>query len=495
MTSRTQFRLASLPLALACAHAVSAQQLIGYVNSRDAVVTGASDDLDGRAVLTGSASVTAKDHTAPITLGRGGIVRVCQTSVLHLTESKGFTTAAPLLLSLDRGAIEIQMTATPTDSLMTPDLRLTVRSQGPLDLRMRVARNGDTCVENRGFSAPTLAVSDPFGESMYELQPNQHVLFEHGSVHDVVDHETTPCGCPDEKGMSIADALLAPPAAIASVKPAASAPAAPLTTAPPAPVAPVAVTPPTPTPSALAIPPPAAPIAKSTPPAAPIPSVATVQSAPVTPPPSTAVTKSTPLPAVVPPPPTPAAPTVASSTPPAAIAAATPPAPAVTSTPAPAAVIAPTAKPTPAAAPAPASIPADTLTYTAAPTAAPTPPTHTAEPAPPPAPEQPTEQEIAEAAAEAAARAAALHPFPAAISEGLAPVPQPLAPPVSAPQMQIADTLTYVAPATIAAGAPLPVPSSVTAGQPTVSPAPTPADKPNDLVHIIGHFFKKLFGH
>ena len=79
---------------------------------------------------------------------------------------------------------------------MTPDLRFTVRNAGPLDLRLRVARNGDTCVENRGPVAPTLAVSDPFGEAMYELAAGQHVLFEHGSLHEVVDHETSPCGCP-----------------------------------------------------------------------------------------------------------------------------------------------------------------------------------------------------------------------------------------------------------------------------------------------------------
>jgi hypothetical protein len=35
------------------------------------------------------------------------------------------------------------------------------------------------------------------------------VLFEHGSVREVVDHETTPCGCP-ENGVSVAEALIAP---------------------------------------------------------------------------------------------------------------------------------------------------------------------------------------------------------------------------------------------------------------------------------------------
>ena len=208
MTLRTPVRFARpLVLAVLCVAAAHGQQTIGYVSTTDAEVTGSTDTIDGRAVLAGSVSVTAKDHTAPIALSRGGTVNVCQTSALHVTESGAMGVAAPLLFSLDRGAIEIQMTATATDAVMTPDLRLTVRNRGLLDLRLRVARNGDTCVENRGAAAPTLAVSDPFGDSMYELRAGQHVLFEHGSLREVVDSETVPCGCPE--GMSVADALMA----------------------------------------------------------------------------------------------------------------------------------------------------------------------------------------------------------------------------------------------------------------------------------------------
>jgi hypothetical protein len=190
-----------------------AQQLIGYAATKDADVVGAKDTVEGRAVLTGSVSVTAKDHTAPIELARGGTVRVCQTSMLHMSESREMMVAAPLLFSLDRGAIEIETAATPTDAVMTPDLRFTARGGGPLDLRLRVAGNGDTCVENRGVGAPLLTISDPFGDATYQLTAGQHVLFEHGSLHEVVDHETSPCGCPDEKGVPVADALLAPAAA------------------------------------------------------------------------------------------------------------------------------------------------------------------------------------------------------------------------------------------------------------------------------------------
>jgi hypothetical protein len=109
------------------------------------------------------------------------------------------------MLALDRGAIEIQMAATTNDVVMTPDLRFSMHSEGPLDLRIRVTKNGDTCVENRGAKAPALNVADQFGEATYELRAGQHVLFEHGSLKEVVDHESSACGCPPEPVVSVAD--------------------------------------------------------------------------------------------------------------------------------------------------------------------------------------------------------------------------------------------------------------------------------------------------
>ena len=354
---------------------LQAQQLIGYVNTRDAEITGASDVLNGQAVLTGSAGITARDHTAPITLGRGGTVRVCQTSALHVSESRSAEMAAPLLFSLDRGAIEIHMAGTLNDSILTPDLRFTVVNAGPLDLRLRVARNGDTCVDNRGPAAPTLNISDPFGEALYQVSAGQHVLFEHGSLHEVVDHERSPCGCPDEKGMSVADALLA------------SGGAKIVTPVPPAP------------------------------------------------------------------------PTVQVAAPP---------------------------------------IVAAVVPYAAPPAA--------------PAPTQPDLQaelrSAQQTAAQAAVRAAEQHPFPTAISEGLAPAPEvPQAAPGTV-HAQITDTLTYNAATNApAAAVAAPVPAGKKtraakiqspAAQPTPAPQPpapaTAKQRSNDVVHVLGRFFKRIFG-
>jgi hypothetical protein len=192
----------------ALAAAAHAQQPIANVDAQDVAIAGDLQVSGGRAILVGSSTVTAKDHTAELTLTRGGAVRVCATSGLHVAAGQSSTAAPSLMLALDRGAIEVKMPATTSDAVMTPDLRFSLRTNGPLDLQLRVTRNGDTCVENRGAKAPVLSVADQFGEATYQIQPGQHVLFEHGSLKEVVDNESSPCGCPPAPSVSIADAAI-----------------------------------------------------------------------------------------------------------------------------------------------------------------------------------------------------------------------------------------------------------------------------------------------
>ena len=192
-----------------CVYAQSPQPL-GSVAAADAEVTtgapGVVPVAGGVAKLAGASTITANPgRNAQVSLARGGDVLVCQTSVLHATPA-----GDALVLALDRGAMEIHRKTLSTDVVMTPDMRISPAEAGPLDLRLRVTFNGDTCIENRGRKAPPLNVTDAFGETTYQLKPGQHVMFEHGSLREVVDRETTPCGCPpaEKPGVSIADALL-----------------------------------------------------------------------------------------------------------------------------------------------------------------------------------------------------------------------------------------------------------------------------------------------
>jgi hypothetical protein len=224
MTPRLLLITLATPLAL---HTTArAQQQLGSVAVQDATVSGtttAPTIANDRVLLVDSGTVTAKDHTAEVRLARGGAVDVCSTSGLHLTAgTANGTDPAPLMLSLDRGAMEIRMQAGTNDIVMTPDLRLSVKQDGRVDLRIRVTPNGDTCVENRIPRAATPAltataartsetakglsvnVASLFGEDSYDVKPGQHVMFEHADLHAVVDNESSPCGCPAAPSTEVA---------------------------------------------------------------------------------------------------------------------------------------------------------------------------------------------------------------------------------------------------------------------------------------------------
>ena len=171
----------------------AAVQVMGTVATKDALVTGGLEVKGDRARLMSNTSVTAYDHTAQVKLERGGDVLVCATSQFHLLHS-GMGNG--LLFGLDRGAIELHTPTEGQDVILTPDIRFSVESKGSYDLRIRVARDGDTCVENVGKNAPVLMLNDAFSRASYRLMAGQHVLFERGNLHEVVDNERSPCGCP-----------------------------------------------------------------------------------------------------------------------------------------------------------------------------------------------------------------------------------------------------------------------------------------------------------
>lgn len=246
--SLVRVRLGAATVVFGCA-SMCAQMPIGSVSTLEATVTGASSTSNDRAQLGTNGTVTAKDRPAFVQLLRGGTVKVCATSGVHLTagtpaaassdapagtpgasglaasgvvvtdttspaaapstlDATKVSVAAwsanippPLMVALDRGALELRMGTVPGDIVMTPDLRFSFSGEGLLDVRIRVTRNGDTCVDNRvaGLAGhPELQVGSLFGSETYNVRSGQHVLFEGGNLREVVDNETSPCGCPEE---------------------------------------------------------------------------------------------------------------------------------------------------------------------------------------------------------------------------------------------------------------------------------------------------------
>jgi len=101
------------------------------------------------------------------------------------------------MMALDHGAVEMSFaTSRNADILLTPDFRILISGPGAAEVKVRLGQHGDTCVDNAGANAPYVLVSSVFDGGAYRVQPGQRVMFEHGSLHEVVDREKEPCGCP-----------------------------------------------------------------------------------------------------------------------------------------------------------------------------------------------------------------------------------------------------------------------------------------------------------
>jgi hypothetical protein len=188
------------------------QQTVGHIDisaTAEKIQVSGAVTLSGSNTLLGNGStVTAGNVTLPIRLTRGGELDLCATTELHLSqENSASDPNSPLMLALDHGALEAHYTVGKnSDVVLTPDLRILLSGPGKADVRLRVNAQGDTCVDNRGANAPYVTVSEQIGAGVYRVQPNQRVMFEHGSVRDVVDNEPQPCGCPVDPVISIANA-------------------------------------------------------------------------------------------------------------------------------------------------------------------------------------------------------------------------------------------------------------------------------------------------
>ncbi|MGC1781550.1 MAG: hypothetical protein WA708_03430 [Acidobacteriaceae bacterium] len=194
------------------------QQTIGRIDiaaTAEKIRVAGAVTLSGDSTLLGNGStVTAGSKTVPIHLTRGGQLDLCATTELHLSQQNSASDPdSPLMMALDHGAIEAHYkVGKNSDVVLTPDLRILLSGPGSADVRIRVNRQGDTCVDNRGSDAPYVTVSEQIGTGVYRVQPNQRVLFEHGSVRDVVDHANEPCGCPAATAPAISVASAGTPA-------------------------------------------------------------------------------------------------------------------------------------------------------------------------------------------------------------------------------------------------------------------------------------------
>jgi hypothetical protein len=184
-----------------------AQQPIGRTSATEVQVSGAVAISHGEILVVNGSAITAGAQAVNVSLFRGGALRICSTSTLHLSKDGSIADvgSTALMMALDNGAVEANYTVGKySDVLLTPDLRILISGPGQADLRIRVNSKGDTCVDNHGVDAPYVTVSSQLEGGAYRVMPGQRVNFQNGSLREVVDLEPEACGCPVVPAPSVA---------------------------------------------------------------------------------------------------------------------------------------------------------------------------------------------------------------------------------------------------------------------------------------------------
>jgi hypothetical protein len=164
-----------------------------------ALVTGALQVANGRAMIATNGAITAGASTTDVTLPHRGVLRVCSSTTVKLaTDASVPKGEVPgLMMVMDHGAMEASFaTGRNSDVLLTPDFRILIGGPGAADVKVRLGQHGDTCVDNAGVNAPYVLVTSVFDGGIYRVQAGQRVMLQHGSVYSVVDQEKELCGCP-----------------------------------------------------------------------------------------------------------------------------------------------------------------------------------------------------------------------------------------------------------------------------------------------------------
>ena len=200
---------------------------IEAANRDQAQVSGGLQITNGTAYILNNGTVTSGSMTTNVVLPRRGVLRVCASTSVHLSADASVPAgeAPGLMMALDHGALEASFaTGRNSDILLTPDFRILIGGPGSAEVKVRLGQHGDTCVDNSGPNAPYVVVSSVFDGGAYRVQPGQRVMFQHGSLNEVVDQEKEPCGCPPEAHPGTNDFPLAQSAGLASLEKPASAP-------------------------------------------------------------------------------------------------------------------------------------------------------------------------------------------------------------------------------------------------------------------------------
>jgi hypothetical protein len=199
----------SVPAATIPSNPIAVVSLDSHIPGSAAMVTGALQVTGGKAIIAANGTITAGSTTTEVDLPQRGTLNVCASTTVKLAADASVPAGEMpgILMAMDHGAVEANFaTGRNADIVLTPDFRILISGPGPANVKVRLGQGGDTCVDNPVIAsyqnsgsdtdAPYVLVTSVFDGSVYRVQPGQRVMFQHGSLKEVVDQEKEPCGCP-----------------------------------------------------------------------------------------------------------------------------------------------------------------------------------------------------------------------------------------------------------------------------------------------------------
>src|SRR5579859_1691943 len=217
MNSRLCSPAILLALALAPAHVGGQNQqpgeseIVGEVFASDASVQGSVVFASGGARLLSGSTVSAGGAAATVRLKRGGEVRVCPGSDVQVNSLTNPNQPQGLVLSLDTGMLEAHYSLPAgSDSVVTPDFRITFTGPGDFHVAIGADAHGNTCVQPLHGNNSAIIVSELMGEGSYQVKPNVGMYFLSGRVKQAVA-DVPVCGCPVSAAPRTMEATQQPP--------------------------------------------------------------------------------------------------------------------------------------------------------------------------------------------------------------------------------------------------------------------------------------------